>query len=460
LLNSTASPEKKSLVHRDWTQGSIVQNLLLLSWPVMILGALYAVNLILEMVWVGRLGPTSIAGVGVAGFVVILVVSIKNGFGAGERAMVARYIGAGEVAAANKVAAQAFIISASYAIVIAVIGVLLTRPLFGLFHLEPDATAQGVTYLRILLGGWITEAIWMTSFAVMQASGDSISPLKAAIVLRVVNAVLCPFLVLGIWIFPRLGVSGAAITYISATALGAGIALFFLFSGKTRLKLSLRDFYPDPQIIRRILKIGFPASISGLGIAFGNLILTSIMIPFGTVALAAHNLLSRIELFVNTPGMGLGTAAGVLVGQNLGARKPGQATKSGWVATVLVFGIMLIFAVILLVWAENVIRLFTVEPELVKTGASFVRIAVAGYLGMCVVNALQSSISGAGDTLVPMLISLATMWLVQLPLAYVFTRYTQVGVFGVRWAIVISFTVGALAYAVYFQRGRWKRKKF
>lgn len=460
MMKATASPEKKSLINRDWTQGSIIQNLLLLSWPVIILGALYAVNLILEMVWVGRLGPTSIAGVGVAGFVVILVVSIKNGFGAGERAMVARYVGAGEIAAANRVAAQAFIISAAYAVFIAVIGILLTRPLFSLFHLEADATAQGVTYLRIILAGWITEALWMTSFSVMQASGDSISPLKAAIVLRVVNAVLCPFLVLGLWIFPRLGVSGAAITYVSATALGAGITFYFLFTGKTRLKLNLKDFYPDPKIIWRILKIGLPASISGLGIAFGNLILTSIMIPFGTAALAAHNLLSRIELFVNTPGMGLGTAAGVLVGQNLGARKPGQAAKSGWVAAVLVFGIMLIFAVILLVWAENIIRLFNMEPGLVKIGATFVRIAVAGYLGMCIVNVLQSCISGAGDTLVPMLISLATMWLVQLPLAYVFTRFTDVGVFGVRWAIVISFTMGALAYAVYFQRGRWKHKKF
>jgi Na+-driven multidrug efflux pump len=125
-----------------------------------------------------------------------------------------------------------------------------------------------------------------------------------------------------------------------------------------------------------------------------------------------------------------------------------------------VLGIMVICGVILLVWAENIIRLFSVEPGLVKTGASFVRIAVAGYLGMCVVNVLQSCISGAGDTLVPMLISLAVMWLVQLPLAFVFTRYTAVGVFGVRWAIVISFMAGALAYLVYFQRGKWKRKKF
>jgi putative MATE family efflux protein len=460
VLGSASSSGAKVRRGRDWTQGNLIQNLLLLSWPVVVLGALYAVTLILEMIWVGRLGPASIAGVGVAGFVVLLVVSIKNGFGSGDRAMVARYVGAGDIETATRVAGQAFVISTVYALIVALAGFLLTRPLFGLFNLEPAAVAEGVVYLRIILTGWITEALWMTSFSVMQASGDSMTPLKAAIVLRLANALFCPFLVLGWWIFPRLGVQGAAITYISATALGTAICLFALFAGKTRLKLSLKDFYPNPQIIRTILKIGLPASVAGLGKAFGDLVLTSLMIPFGTLALAAHNLLSRIELFVNTPGMGLGTGASVLVGQNLGAGKPQQAAKSGWLAGALVFGIMLVCGLVLLIWAENIISLFNADPNLIKTGGSFLRIAVAGYLGMCLVNVLQSCISGAGDTLVPMLISLAMMWIVQLPLAFLLTRFTGLGAFGVRWAMVASFGLGAVAYVIYFKAGRWQRQKF
>jgi putative MATE family efflux protein len=455
----TTPPGKNAGVSKDWTRGSIVQNILALSWPVILLGALYSINLILEMIWVGKLGPASIAGVGVAGFMVLLVVSVKNGLGSGERAMVARYVGGGDVAAANRVAGQAFVISVVYGVIIAIIGILFTRPIFGLFGLEAEAVTEGASYLRIILMGWLTEAFWMTSFSVMQASGDTITPLKIAIVIRAVNAVLCPFLVLGLWIFPRLGVSGAAITYITATGLGMCICLWVLFNGKTRLRLTLRDFYPDTTIIWRILKIGLPSSIAGLGKAFGDLVVTSFMIPFGTLALAAHNLLARIELFINTPGMGFGTGAGVLVGQNLGAGKPEQATKSGWVATGLVLGVMIVCSIILVVWARNIIGLFNVDPELVKTGVSFLRIAVAGYLGACVANIMQSSISGAGDTLVPMLISLAMMWVVQLPLAFLLTHNTGLGAFGVRWAIVISFAVGAVAYLAYFRAGRWRRKK-
>jgi multidrug resistance protein, MATE family len=132
-------------------------------------------------------------------------------------------------------------------------------------------------------------------------------------------------------------------------------------------------------------------------------------------------------------------------GQNLGAGQPGQAAKSGWQALGLVAGFMIVCSVILLVWAENIIGLLNVEPDLVKTGIVFLRIAVAGYLGMCIVNILQSCVSGAGDTLVPMFISLAMMWIVQLPLAFLLTRFTDLGMFGVRWAIVVSFMVGAIA---------------
>ncbi|MFC1901888.1 MATE family efflux transporter [Chloroflexota bacterium] len=423
-----------------------------------LLGVIYSVNLILEMIWVGKLGAASIAGVGVGGFIVVLVVTVKSGLSLGERAMVARFIGAGDVDTANRIAGQALVISVGYGVIVAAIGILFTEPIFSLYGLEADAIAEGVVYLRIVLAGWVTEAFWITSFSVMQASGDSVTPLKIAVVIRVVNAIICPFLVLGWWVFPRLGVSGAAITYIIATGLGMFISLWVLFTGRTRLRLTLRDCHPDFEIIWRILKIGIPASVMGLGKAFGDLVLTWFMIPFGTLALAAHNLIFRIETFMNTPSKGLGTGAGVLVGQNLGAGQPGRAARSGWVAMGLVGGFIIVCSVILLLRAENIIGIFNVDPDLVNLGAVFLRIAIAGYLGMTIIYVMQNCISGAGDTLAPMLITLATLWVVQLPLAFLMSRFTDMDVYGVRWAIVISYIVGGIVYIMYFWRGRWKRK--
>jgi Na+-driven multidrug efflux pump len=175
--------------------------------------------------------------------------------------------------------------------------------------------------------------------------------------------------------------------------------------------------------------------------------------------LAAHNSIYRIEMFISTPGMGLGTGAGVLVGQNLGAGQPKRAGKSGWLAMGLVAGFMIICSVILLVWSKNIISIFNVDPDLVNLAVNFLRIAITGYLGMSIVVVMQNCISGAGDTLPPMFISLATLWVVQLPLAFLLSRFTDLGMYGVRWAIVVGFIVGAIAYLIYFWQGKWQRKK-
>ena len=381
MEKKTTSHKKSIAVSKDWTQGSIIQNILLLSWPMIVLGVLYTLNLILEMIWVGKLGAASIAGVGVSGIVVLLVVAVKTGLGTGEAALVARLIGAGDLAEANHVAGQSFVISAVYGAIIAAIGILFAEPIFNLFGLDADAATEGTVYLRIILVGWFTEAFWITAFSIMQSSGDTITPMKIAIVIRVVNAIIGPFLILGWWIFPRWGVIGAAITYIFSTGLGMMICWWVLFTGKTRLRLTLKDFYPDRKIIWRILKIGLPASVMMVGKSFGDLVFTWFMIPFGTTPLAAHNLISRVESFVNTPGRTIGKGAGVLVGQNLGAGQPSHAARSGWLATGLVFGFMIICAVVLLLWSENIIALFNIDPDLVRVGAIFLKIAIIGYLG-------------------------------------------------------------------------------
>jgi len=149
----------------------------------------------------------------------------------------------------------------------------------------------------------------------------------------------------------------------------------------------------------------------------------------------------------------------VLVGQNLGAGQPKRAVRSSWLALGLSEGFIVICSAIIMLWAGNIIGIFSSDPDLIKLGAIFLRIAIAGFLVMYFVYVLQSCISGAGDTMLPMVITLGMVWIVQLPLSFLLSRFTDLGMYGVRWAIVISFVVGAIAFTAYFWQGRWKRKK-
>jgi len=212
-------------------------------------------------------------------------------------------------------------------------------------------------------------------------------------------------------------------------------------------------------MIWRIVKIGVPASIMGMERSFGDLVLMWFMAPFGTLAIAGHALIQRMEAVLRMPCMGMGNASGVLVGQNLGAGQPERAEKSGWMAVGLGQGWALLISVAIWLWAENIVRIFNSEPAVIETAGTFLRIAATGYLFMGLYFIMQNSITGSGDTMPPMLVTMLNFWLLQVPLAFFLPEYTNLGVVGVRWAIVTGWIAGAIAYATYFRLGRWKRKK-
>ena len=248
-------------------------------------------------------------------------------------------------------------------------------------------------------------------------------------------------------------------TQVISQSLASFLGLWVLFKGRSRLRLTLRNFCIDLNIIWRIVKIGIPATGVSVQRSFGNLVLTWFMVPFGTLAVAAHSLVQRVEMVLFLPSAPLGNAAGVLVGQNLGANQPERAERSGWLAAAIVEIVMLIGSLVIMFWAERLIGIFNTEPALVELASVFLRIAAAGYLVMSFVLVLQQCISGAGDTLTAMLFSLVMLWVVQVPLAFLLPQVNDLGVYGVRWALVIGMLVGAVVNVIYFRSGRWQRKK-
>ena len=459
MEETDVSPGRGASFRRDWTKGNVFHNLLRLSWPMVVSSTLMMLGPTIDMIWVGRLGPASIAGVGVAGIAVQLMIAGMMGLTQGMRAMVARFVGAGDVRGANHVARQGFAISAAFAILMAGIGIYFTEPILGLFGLEADVVTEGTAYLRIMFVGMAAMTFRMTAESIMQASGDTINPMIIAIFYRTIHIALCPFLIFGWWLFPQMGVSGAAMTNIVSQSLGLVFALWILFKGRSRLRLTLENFRLDFNIIWRIIRIGFPALVSGAQRTFGLFFVVLFMAPFGTVAVAAHTLCQRVEMFLFIMGMAFGMASGTLVGQNLGARQPERAEKGAWLAVGLVEGITLITSVVILLWPESIIHIFSSDPALVAETSTYLRIAAAGFAVLGFMTVLMNSLSGAGDTVPAMVIGTLTTWAVTIPLAYFLPQITDLGALGVRWGMSAGLVFAAVTYTAYFRLGRWKRKK-
>jgi putative MATE family efflux protein len=450
---------KESIYYKDWTQGPIVRNLLLLSWPMALMETLFVVSQVADMIWVGRLGPSAIAAMGVAFTVVMLVLSLDFGLVVGAKAMVARYVGAGDISTANHIAAQALILGTAWGLLMTVLGISLAEPVMAMFGLEADVIADGVAYIRITFAGWVTMDIMLVILYIVQSSGDTIRPMILEVLTRVIHVTLCPFLVLGLGIFPLMGVSGAALSSVIGQVVGAGLAIWLLFGGGTRLHVTRKDFRLDFNIMGRILKIGLPALATNLQRSIGSVVITWLMASFGTMAMAAHSLTSRVEMFIMLPGFGLGMGAGVLVGQNLGAGEPARAEKSAWMASGILEAFMIVCSAVTLLWADGIMSIFTTAPELIKMGGTFLKISSAGFLVLAFTSVLQACIAGAGDTVPNLIIGFISNWVVQIPLALLLSRVNDIGVLGIRWALVASIAVGTVIYIAYFRLGKWKTKR-
>jgi putative MATE family efflux protein len=459
LEEEESSPRRETRLTKDWTKGSIIGNLLGLSWPIMISQTVMVMGPTIDMIWVGKLGAASIAGVGISGMIVQLMNTARMGLQMGTRAMVARFVGAGDEQGANHVAQQAFVITVVFAIIMAAIGIFLADKMMLLLGVEADVVVEGAAYLRIQLVGMVTMSFQMMSQGIMQASGDAVTPMKIGVGARLFHIALCPFLIFGWWLFPSLGVSGAALTNVISQGIAGGLGLWILYSGRTRLRLTLRDFRFDGNMIWRIVKIGIPAMINGTERTTATLVLMWFVVPFGTFAVAAHSLMERLDRFIQMPAMGLGQGAGVLAGQNLGARQPERAEKTGWLAAILFTAFIFVASIAIYFGAENIVRIFNNESGLVEVASTFLRITIITYMVFGFVQVLMQCLNGVGDTITPMLVTLLTMWGVMVPLAHFLPRVTSFGVYGVRWAMVSGNIVRAVIYSIYFKWGRWKRKQ-
>lgn len=446
-------------VVRDWTRGNIFKNLLLLSWPMIISNIMMMIGPTIDMIWVGRLGPDAIAAVGVSGMIVMFVMTAMMGVAIGARALIARFIGMKQPDDAVRVARQAFLIAMGLSVIIAAVGIIFSDVILSLMGVEAEVLRLGSAYLKVNFCGAVIMSSGMVCESIMQSSGDTIRPMIIGILSKVFHVALSPLFIFG-WLFvPGMGVVGAALANVCSLLIGLISSLFVLFTGRTQLRLHLKGMRIDFPLMWRILKIGIPGVVMMAQKNLSNLIVMKLIVHYGTLAVAAHTVLQRVEMVFFMAGVGMGSAAGVLAGQNLGAGEPERAGKSGIYAIGIAESFVIIACVLAFIFPEAVISIFTKDQELIKVTTLFLRIGVVGYLMCGLEPVFLNFFTGVGDTTIPMTFEVTTTWFVLLPMALIFPKLWGLEVLGVRWAMALSFVMLTCGYVILFMTGRWKRKE-
>ena len=444
---------------RELLQGSIARNVWALATPMMLGNMLQTAFNVVDMIWVGKLGGTAIAAVAMSGSILMVIMTLIIGIATGTTAMVARFTGAGNGKKANEVAMQSLILSFIASSLLAAAGFVLAEGMLKLLGGTPEVVALGTGYLRILLvGGTVMFLLFLTG-AILRGAGDALTPMVILIVATLLNAVLDPLMIFGIGFLPPLGVNGAALATVLARGVGVVIAFRVLFHGNSSIRLEWRDLKINFGLIWRITRLGVPSSIQMSLRSLMGVVLMAIVAKYGTYAVAAYGVGLRIMMLVLMPAFGLAMATATLVGQNLGSGEPERAHLSAWTATRFTMLIMVTVGIIFFLFAPDLISFFNTNPQVVETGAAYLRITSLGYLFIALGVVLGRALNGAGDTVSPMVITFISLWCLQIPLALILPAGFHLGVAGVWWAILISTVIHGTIITAWFQQGRWKLKE-
>jgi len=440
----------------DFTRGSIRRALGLLAIPMMLEMSMEAVFAVVDIAFVSRLGTAAVAAVGITEALVTVLYAVAIGLGMGVTAMVARRIGERRPEEAARVTGQAIWLGVGLSLAVGALGALFARDLLSMMGAGSEVIATGSGYTAVLIGGSGSILFLFLLNAAFRGAGDAPVALRALALANGLNIALDPCLIFGLGPFPELGVTGAAI----ATTIGRGSGVlylaWYLARGRGRLAFGVRHLALAPAIVRRMILI----STGGIGqflIATASWIaVMRIVALYGSGPVAAYTIALRLIEFAILPAWGLGNAAATLVGQNLGARETARAERSVWLAARYNAIFLAVLGALLLLFAPQIVLLFSDDPGILRYGTSCLRIMGIGYpmyaVGMIIIQALN----GAGDTRTPSILNFFCFWVLQIPLAYGLATAGGLGPNGVFVSIVISESLLTVRAVLAFRRGGWQ----
>jgi len=458
LFDAVRRAVRGTHAHYDYTEGSIGRALLLLAVPMvleMVMESLFAVT---DAYFVGRLGKDAVATVGLTESMMTLVYTLAIGLSIGATALVARRIGERDREGAAHTAAQTIILGLIVSVAIGAAGVLLAPRLLAAMGAEPDVIERGSRFTRVMLGGNLSVVMLFLINAIFRGAGDAAIAMRVLWLANAINIVLGPCLIFGLGPFPQLGVTGAAV----ATTIGRGTGALYAFSRLVReggrVHLTRRHARLDPALMLRLVRLSGTATFQvfiGMASWIG---LIRILAGFGSEAVAGNTFGLRVIMFALLPSWGVSNAAATMVGQALGAGKPERAEKAVWRAGFYNMCFLGVIGLLFVVFAGQIIRLFTDDPPVYAYGVDCLRIVACGFLFYAYGMVLTQSFNGAGDTRTPTIINLFVFWLWEIPLAYVLAFGFGLGPRGVFLAVAVAFSTVAVVSAALFRRGRWKER--
>ena len=447
---------------QDMTVGSPMFGLLKFSIPLLIGNLAQQMYNTVDAMVIGQSswGDQGLAAVGLAGPIMNLLLVLFMGISTGASILSAQYFGAKDRPMLNRVVGAALFLIVVSGVLMTVAGYFLSPALIGLTNPpSPEVGAGATDYLQIFFLGIIGSGMYNIISGILRGMGDSMYPLLFLVVACVLNIFLDLALV------EQMGAAGVALATIIAQGVSAVLCLWRLCTMRSVCDVKIRHIvHPDKALTRKIGALGLPAGITQMIFSMSAIVVQSLTNTLGDAMVAANTAVMRVDGCAMMPNFTFGTAATTYIGQNIGAGK-GERLKPGIRAmlklalissTVMVTGI--------LIFGHQLVGLFTKTELTISLGQQGLQTLALGYICFSVTQVLQGSMRGAGETTIPMWISIFTTVILRMPLAYLLAFLTRKA----EWpngqpaalfvSLLTSWIVGMLLSVVTYRMKWWRRK--
>ena len=396
-------------------------------------------------------GDAALAAVGVGFPVMFLFTSLFLGFSNGGTVVIAQFYGAGQTHRVRD-AVDTIYTTLLYAVVpLTVVALLLVKPLLFLLRVDESCYHDAWVYLMLICAGILGSVGYNINAGILNGLGNSRTTLLFLAISAVTNIVLDLVLV----IFFDMGVAGVAIATIIAQLLSWLFGIFYInrHYPEAAIHPFCRRF--DRELFRKVISIGLPAGVQMSLVSVGAMTVMSQVNAYGEAYTAAFNVGNKLDALAFLPAQSVSSAVTSFVGQNTGARKPERVRQGIRAAVIMSVAWTVFSSVLLVVFSEPLMRVFSQSDEVVAVGSLYLRSIMPPYVLFAVMFCLNNAMRGAGDSMFPMISTVASMILLRVPAVYLLAHFFgpeyMFHGYGIGWAVALPLT------AAYYFSGRWKR---
>lgn len=436
------------------TEGSIFKQILYFSIPLIIGNLFQQLYNTVDSIVVGNfIGDNALAAVNSSGAIVQLLISFFMGLSMGGGVTISNYFGARNREGVHKAVHTTFALSVLSGVLATIIGVVFTPAILKLVNVDPEVMADSVLYLRIYFMGILGLIVYNMCSGMLRAVGDSRHPLYFLIVSSVINVVLD---ILFVAVF-NLGIAGVAYATLIAQFASAILSIRQLMRTDQMYKLDLKKVRFHMDILKRIIKIGLPSALQNAIVSFSNVVVQANINSFGKEAMAGAGSYMKVDGFALMPVMSFSMALTTFVGQNIGAKEFERVKKGTKIGVLMSCTTILIISMILLVFAPQVMSIFSSNPNVIAVGKTMMYSVVPGYLFVAISHALAGVLRGAGLTKIPMYVMVVcwcicrVIWITVTVKLFNDIRFVFLG-----WPV--TWVLSATVLIIYYKRSNWLEK--